>query len=269
MGYSSYLKERFPGIDLEVEDLLLLEAFQIEYLPGRLPEKEFALLLQLHPTVYRFMEAKCPLVGDFISAMLLKHKAGDFKGSPEETCQELLWEIADLIIYNKYPEAYDERSRHTWNIGEITAITSLEGKTVVDAGAGTGNLAFLVAPFAGTVFAVEPVASMRRFMKEKAGRERINNLYVMDGFLDSLPLPGNTVDVLLTSNAIGWNLEDELREIERVLKPRADAIHLVRAHAPTENPFHGILVSEAWNYAFVKSEDGGEHKTIYYKTQIP
>jgi len=39
-------------------------------------------------------------------------------------------------------------------------------------------------------------------MKEKAVKERVNNLYVMDGTLDSIPLPDQTLDVLITSNAI-------------------------------------------------------------------
>jgi hypothetical protein len=247
MGYSQYLKKRFPGLVLQAEDLFLLEAFQVKYLPDRVPEKEFAICLQANPMVHKFLELKYPPISNFIDNILTRHKVMQSQDSIRESCQEMLWEIADLIIYNKYPEVYDERSRHAWEINDITSITSLEGKTVVDAGAGTGRLAFLAAPFAQTVYAVEPVTSMRCFMKAKAARKSINNLYVMDGFLDSIPFPDSSVDLLMTSNAIGWNLEDELREIERVLKPGAHAIHFIKADAQAENLFHDVLVSEAWN----------------------
>jgi len=39
---------------------------------------------------------------------------------------------------------------------------------VADVGAGSGRIAFMVAPFAQTVFAVEPLGSFRSFMKENA-----------------------------------------------------------------------------------------------------
>jgi SAM-dependent methyltransferase len=123
-----------------------------------------------------------------------------------------------------------------------------------------------VAPFAETVFAVEPVTSLRRFIKEKATRENINNLYVMDGFLDSIPLPDSSIDVLMTSNAIGWNLEGELMEIERILKPGAYAIHLMQSDVQTENPLHDMLVSTPWNYTFTRSEEAGGMALRYYKT---
>jgi ubiquinone/menaquinone biosynthesis C-methylase UbiE len=266
MVYSQYLKERYPGIDLQVEDLLLLESFQIKYLPDRVPAKEFAILLHNNPIIHQFLELKYPPISGFIDSLLSQRRLIESQDSISEASQELLWEIADLIIYNKHPEVYDERSRHAWEINDITSVTSLEGKTVVDAGAGTGRLAFLAAPFAQTVYAVEPVTGMRRFMKEKAARENINNLYVMDGFLESIPLPDSMVDLLMTSNAIGWNLEDELREIERVLRPGAHAIHFIKADTQTENLFHDILVSEAWNYAFVQTENAVERKTKYFKT---
>ena len=42
MKYYSMLKQLFDGIDLNAEDLLHLESFQIQYLPDRVPQKEFS-----------------------------------------------------------------------------------------------------------------------------------------------------------------------------------------------------------------------------------
>ena len=208
MTYSDKLRGLFPEISLNWEDLLLLETFQIKYLPDRVPVKEFATLLHTYPVLHRFLVSKYPSINTFISRILKENRPGKDEAMIEEQCQEALWEIADLIIYNKHPEQFDVQAPIRWQIGEITTITSLEGKVVADVGAGSGRIAFLVAPQAHTVFAVEPVGSLRNFMKEKATKKGMKNLYVLDGTLHSIPLPDNSLDVLITSNAIGCNLND-------------------------------------------------------------
>ena len=176
----------------------------------------------------------------------------------EEQCQEALWEIGDLIIYNKCPERFDAQAPIKWEIGEINTITTLEGKVVADVGAGSGRIAFLVAPYVQTVYAVEPVASFRSYMKEKAAEKGLNNMFVMDGSLDSIPLPDRSLDILITSNAIGWNLKEELKEIERVIKPGGHAIHLLQSDMQVENPYHETLTSSPWNYTCL--QNGNEEK---------
>ena len=264
MTYSDKLRELFPEVSLNWEDLLLLETFQIKYLPDRVPVKEFATLLHTYPVLHRFLVSKYPSINTFISRILKENRPGKDEAMIEEQCQEALWEIADLIIYNKHPEQFDVQAPIRWQIGEITTITSLEGKVVADVGAGSGRIAFLVAPQAHTVFAVEPVGSLRNFMKEKATKKGMKNLYVLDGTLDSIPLPDNSLDVLITSNAIGWNLNDELYEIQRVVKPGGHAIHLLQAEEKVENPFHEILTSSPWNYTSLREKDGKRIKLRYY-----
>jgi len=132
-------------------------------------------------------------------------------------------------------------------------------------GAGSGRIAFLVAPIAQTVFAVEPLSSFRTFMKEKAVKMAMKNLYVMDGTLDSVPLPDHSLDVLITSNAIGWNLSDELVEIERVIKPGGYAIHLLQSMEQLENPFHEELISSPWSYTCLQDKDEMKMKLRYFK----
>jgi len=266
MGYAQSLKKRFPGITIKVEDLLLLEDFQVKYLPDRVPEKEFSIVLHANPLIHRFFELKYPLIEGFINTILAAYNPADNEDILEESCQDLLWEIADLIIYNKYPGVYDEQSGLIWEMSELSSVTSLQGKTILDAGAGTGRLAFLVAPVADTVYAMEPVGNMRRFVREKASRIKAKNLFAINGFLDSIPLPDNSVDVLMTSNAIGWNLEDELVEIERVLRQNGHAIHLLKSDVQVENPFHDILTSTPWKYDYRRSDVDGGLKIKYFKT---
>jgi ubiquinone/menaquinone biosynthesis C-methylase UbiE len=266
MAYSQKLRELFPDITLQAEDLLLLETFQIKYLPDRVAKKEFALLLRKYPVVHRFLINKHPSIESFLSELLEENAPLNNPDQFEEYCQEALWEIADLIIYNKHPDLFDSLGRIHWNIEEITAITPLEGRIVADVGAGSGRIAFLVTPYAQTVFAVEPIARLRTFMKEKADKQGIKNLHVMDGTLDSIPLPADSLDLLITSNAIGWNLSEELKEIERVVKHGGSAIHLLYTEPQQENPYHEVLTSAPWFYGDIQKLSESTLKIIYHKT---
>ena len=267
MGYSKTLKKLFAGITLNVEDLLLLETFQIKHLPDRVPGKEFATLLHANPVILRFLVSKYPPIDNFINSILKKNKPIHNKSTIEKYCQELLWEIADLTIYNKYPDVFDAKVKFAWDINEIIPPKTLEGKVIIDAGAGTGKLTFMVAKYARTIYAVEPASSFRSFIREKVKQEKVKNLYTIDGFLDAIPLPDNSADVLMTSNAIGWNLEDELTEIERVLKPDAIAIHLLGNPNPkTENLFHDRLISTDWKYKCYQYQVTNGIKIKYIKT---
>lgn len=265
MTYSQKLRELFPEISLSWEDLLLLEAFQIKYLPDRVPANAFATLIRSYPVLHRFLIAKYPPIATFLSGILKEIAPGLKQEQMEEHCQEALWEIADLIIFNKDPERFDAQAPIRWEISEISSLSSLEGKAVADVGAGSGRIAFLVAPHAKTVYAVEPLASFRTFMKEKAAENRMNNVFVLDGTLDSIPLPDQFLDILLTSNAIGWNLSGELPEIERVLKPGGHAIHLLQAEEKDVDPFHDILTSSTWNYTCLQETGRERIKRRYYK----
>jgi len=265
MTYAQKLKRLFPKISLSWEDLFLLETFQIKYLPDRVAAKEFAMLLATHPVLQRFLIAKYPPIASFLSRILEENPPTGNQSHREEQCQEALWEIADLIIYNKYPEQFDAQAPIRWEPDAISSIVSLEGKVVADVGAGSGRIAFLVTPFVETVFAVEPLASFRSYMKEKASEAGMKNLFVMDGTLDSIPMPNHSLDILITSNAIGWNLESELKEIQRVIKPGGYAIHLLQAEEKVENPFHEILTSRLWNYTCLEERDDKRMKLRYYK----
>ena len=176
MTYSQKLRELFPEISLHWEDLLLLEALQIKYLEDRVAEKEFATLIREYPVVHRFLVLKFPPVASFLARLLEENTAIQDPLMIEEHCQEALWEIADLIIYNKHPELFDTHAPIRWEIDEISVITSLEGMVVADVGAGSGRIAFLVAPMVQIIYAVEPITSFRSYMKEKAVKNGVDNL---------------------------------------------------------------------------------------------
>ena len=182
----------------------------------------------------------------------------------DEYTDRLIWEIADLIIYNKDPSLYDDRSMVKWEYNDITSVTSLKDKIVIDAGAGTGRLSFTVVDDAKTVFAVEPCANMRRFIRKKAANNNITNLFVIDGYLHEIPLPKGFADVLITSNAIGWKLEDECKEIQRVIKTGGHEIHLTSS-PHTDNPIKQKLTKKELRYNFSEYITNGVIIGKYWK----
>jgi SAM-dependent methyltransferase len=223
--YGDALRATFPGLEPGLNDLFLLEAHQIAGLPQRAPLPELAAVLHAQPALRTCLATRCPSLAGWLDGLLAAYPA---RSGPDlaAAADRLLWEIADEIVYQRAPEAYDEVARRGWDPRAITDAVHVEGLTVIDVGAGTGVVAFDMAPLARVVFAVEPVARLRAFMRERAQRLHLTNLFVMDGTLDAIPLPAGSTDVLVTNRAIGWHLQAELAEIDRVLRPGGTALHL-------------------------------------------
>jgi len=264
------LADLFQDASLEVEDLFLLEAFQIGYLPGWVPEREFAAVLWAYPAIKRFLVKRYPPITSFVEKVMARF--GPAAGEQELTaCEEkLVWAIPDLLVYNKCPEVYDGLAFHGWDFGEVTGITTLEDKVVVDGGAGTGRVTLEAARTARWVFAVEPVAHLRRFIREKASEAGLKNVFVSDGFLHEIPLPDGFADVLITAFALGWHLEDELREFERVVKSGGYIIHCPgTAETPAEEAQHERLISADWGYAWTRFRASDGWKRKYWKQVLP
>ncbi len=266
MTYESTLREMFQGVDLDVEDIYLLERFQIAYLPDRVPQREFAAVLWANTAIKRFLSTKHPPIADYIEGILAHFGPAANQQELDTFSDKLVWEIADQFIYVKRPDIYDERVDHGWDFDEVMSNIPLEYKVVIDAGAGTGWVAFAAVQTARLIFAVEPIASLRRFIRNKAAGIGTKNLYTIDGFLHTIPLPDGFADVLITSNAIGWQLADELREIERVVKRGGYAIHLCASLDNAEDtPFHSGLTSAKWQYEFTRYEAADGWKIKYWK----
>jgi ubiquinone/menaquinone biosynthesis C-methylase UbiE len=259
-------RRMFQGASLEVEDLFLLESFQIGYLPGWVPERELAAVLWAYPALKRFMLKKHPPIAGLVERALAQFGPAADDQELAAFGDELVWTIADLLVYNKCPEVYDALDFHDWDFAEVMAITSLEGKRVVDAGAGTGRVALKAAHHAGEVYAVEPVGRLRQFIRERAAQAGLSNLFVLDGFQHALPLPAGFADLLITSHALGWQLEDELREFERVVKPGGYVIHCPgTAEAQSAQEQHRRLISAEWGYRHARYREADGWKRKYWK----
>ncbi len=247
MTYANLLQELYPDLAPDVGDLYLLEEHQIAELPGRAPGPELAAVLHAYPDLRAFLVARCPRIEEFLAELTADHGPAEEGGLA--ACESaLVWELADWIVYQRAPELYERRTVVDWDLAAVTEVVDLEGKTLIDAGAGTGRVAFSASSLASHVYAVEPVATLRRYMRDKANRLGIENLFVLDGFLRAIPLPTASADVLVTCQAIGWDLGAELSEIDRVVKSDGFALHLCGAPsaAQTDNPLLGSLMSHGY-----------------------
>lgn len=254
----------FPIEKLEFEDFYLLEAFQIAYLPGWVPEKEFAVALWANPSIEDFLKRKCPFIRDFINK--IKKENGQAKDNNElAICiKKVIETCSDILIYNKCPEVYDNLEFHNWDFKEVSSVVPLDDKIVLDGGSGTGRVALEAAKYARYVFAMEPVTILRQFIKDKAKKLKTDNVYVIDGFLHSIPLPDSFIDVLITSHALGWQLRDELMEFERVVKNEGYIIHCPgTADDPSEEERHNELLKNSYSFDKYKEADGWKRK--YWK----
>ena len=263
------LKKLFANVDLEIEDLYLLESFQIGYLPGWIPEREFALVLWAHPSIDRFLRIKCPEVARFLDASKARYVRSEDPRDIARAEDVVIWTIADLIVYNKCPDVYDGLEFHSWDFAEVMSITPLDGKVVVDVGSGTGRVALSAASTADMVFAIEPVARLRRFLRESAASKGYENVHVMDGIGHSIPLPDGFADIVITSHALGWKLESELAEFERIAAQGGYIIHCPgTAESPndkSEEENHKRLISSEWGYEWGRYRETDGWKRKYWK----
>lgn len=255
----------FPDLKPVVEDLFLLEPHQIADLPERAPPRQLAAVLHAHPAIRRFLVRRHPGIEAYLTQLLAEH--GPAGVNDLAACERgLAWELADWIVYQRAPEAYDEGARIEFELAAITDLVPIAGKVLIDAGAGTGRVALAAAPVARHVYAVEPVASLRRYMRTKG--IGLDNLFVLDGFLNAIPLPAGSADVLVTCQAIGWQLDEELVEIERVVKPGGTVMHLFGAPSAqeSENPLLQSLVDHGYEPNTYRDQD---LSILRYCKQIP
>jgi len=71
MNYDA-MKKLFTGVDLEVNDLFLLDPYQITDLEMRAPKRELSAILHARGDILTFFQKKCPSMGDFFSGIMTK-----------------------------------------------------------------------------------------------------------------------------------------------------------------------------------------------------
>ena len=250
---------------LPFNTLLLLERVQLGWFPGWAPETDLAIALRANPVVEWYLRHKCPQLNQWLDQVMTELPEiplTDAEGIRQAEVA-VLEAITDLLVYAVDPAVYDAQPFLGWDSNELTSLVDFTGKTVIDVGAGTGKLALLAAEVAEAVFAVEPVANLRYYLKAKAQRRGLINVYPVDGLITDIPFPGEFADVTMGGHVFGDHPEQEHQEMARVTKP-GGMIILCPGNDDRDNDRHRFLVSEGFHWSrFEEPEDGMKRK--YWK----
>jgi arsenite methyltransferase len=109
--------------------------------------------------------------------------------------------------------------------GNPTAVADLhEGETVLDLGSGGGIDVILSAKRVGptgTAYGVDMTDEMLALAQQNARDAGVTNVHFLKGIIEQIPLPGGSVDVVISNCVINLSTDKAavLTEIARVLKP--------------------------------------------------
>jgi SAM-dependent methyltransferase len=253
--------------NLSFNSMLLLEAVQLSWFPGWLPKKELAVALYANPVVEWYFRNKCPQINAWVDQVLEEGKE-HFTFDPNEIRQAeiaVLQSAEDLIVYVVDPAVYDAQPFLNWNAGELLSVVDFQGKVVLDIGSGTGRLAFIAAPLAEVVYAVEPVWNLRHYIRQKAERKGTNNLYPVDGIITKIPFPDNFANITMGGHVFGDDPHDEFEELVRVTRP-GGMIILLPGNNDVDNEINHFLVEQGFQWSvFIEPPDDRMRKYWYQK----
>ncbi|MCY3784376.1 MAG: GNAT family N-acetyltransferase [Chloroflexi bacterium] len=221
--------------DLRLPDLVHLNTYFVNAFledergnPGLLREfgsRLYAALMPLPEVAAHFSDAS-----PGFRAGLREAEAHPLKLSPEElrsTQESILRRCAWNVGMAKSPATWDALTWGSWSPSEIHDRVDVRDRVVLDIGAGTGQATLRCAPYAARVFALEPVAALREYIERKLSAHGFYNVTTLDGLLERVPLADNAVDAaILTNGSFGWKPDEELREIDRVVRPSGTALML-------------------------------------------
>lgn len=157
----------------------------------------------------------------------LRVKAGDGSSccspsSLDGCCDPITVDLYDAVQTNQVPE---EALRASLGCGNPTVLAQLsEGETVLDLGSGGGIDVLLsaqrVGP-SGKAYGLDMTDEMLALARENQRKAGVTNVEFLKGEIENIPLPDNSVDVIISNCVINLSADKGrvLQEAFRVLKP--------------------------------------------------
>jgi SAM-dependent methyltransferase len=114
-------------------------------------------------------------------------------------------------------------------------LAPIEGRVLLDVGAGTGDRTIRYAERAAHVFALEPAPSALPILRDRIESSGASNVTVVRAGAEAIPLQDDCVDVAYAtwSYFFGPGSEPGLLEVERVVRPGGDLV-VVQNHGHDE-----------------------------------
>lgn len=246
-----------------IDTMLLFEERQLLYLPEHGKSREFALVFRTRPYISWFIKSKAPELSKWVDDLIAEYKDELIPDDMKAIERELICSMEDWVVYVTTPDDYHNQPFVNWDERELTDLTDYSGNTVVDIGSGTGKLAFAVAHLAKYVYCVEPVHNLRKYLRNRAKKEGITNLYVVDGLLEDIPLHDGFTDVVMGGHVFGDFMETEVQELERITK-KGGLVILCPGNNDEDNDIHDFLINKGYKWSrFLEPGDG--YKRKYWK----
>lgn len=132
--------------------------------------------------------------------------------APPETIENR-WDI----LFREYPAVYDEFSSFPYRPDPIDVLAErfeLQGRSVVDVGAGTGRSTLKLAGYAASVVGVEPEVAMIDIAKRRVDEAGVSNVELLRGTREEIPLADASADVVIAVTA-GLEVAEAQRVVRR------------------------------------------------------
>jgi len=133
------------------------------------------------------------------------------------------WGPQQLELFELMAQAIDPEERIP---AAMQTLAPVEGRVMLDVGAGIGDRTIVYARVAAHVYALEPDPTAQSLLRGRVKSSGAANVTVVPAGVASIPLEDNCVDVAYATWAyfFGPGSEPGLREVERVLRPGGDFV---------------------------------------------